>query len=94
MINKVKIGSKTYSVIEKEIVLLDNEAQFGLIDYQNNVIEIKKDQQKDTKLQTLCHELIHAISQEYSCSLSHDDVDRLGNGIAQIITDNKEVFKL
>ena len=90
--NKIKIGAFDYKVIEKDDVNIDGVLKLGTFDYTNQTIEIKTGLTKDRKRQTLLHEIIHCIDDEYIVGLEEDQIERLTSGLLQVFRDNKGVI--
>ena len=87
-LKKLRIGSVDYTIKEKSCVLLNNEAKYGTCDFSEQIIEIEKRASNQRKIQTLLHELLHAISYEYSLDLSEHQVELLSIGLLQVFRDN------
>ena len=95
---KIRIGSFDYNVdYTNETLILNAQQCYGLINYENTEIKIAKNiQNKQKQEQTFLHELFHGIVKEYKIDFTEDEeniVDKLANGIYQILKDNKELFE-
>lgn len=95
---KIRIGSMDYKVVITEKTILNNAQQcYGHINFDDHVIEIDKTL-RDTQghEQTFLHELVHGIVKEFKIDFSDNEenvVDKLADGLHQIIRDNPEMFK-
>jgi hypothetical protein len=93
---KIKIGATTYEV--KQVTGLtsfeldgkDTKCD-GTINRDLALLELEVNQSKIQKTISLWHEIIHALSWQYSVPLSEDDIDRLAHGVAGVIIENKAV---
>jgi len=99
MKDKVKVGIFTYTISEVDgpIVLNGRECD-GVVVYDDLKIEILKDRAPMKKLQTLAHEIVHAIVREHYIDLREDNtektVDALATGFLQVILDNPNLFNV
>lgn len=95
---KIRIGSMDYKVALTEEIILNNAQQcYGHIDFDTHVIEIDKTlRDVQGQQQTFLHELVHGIVREFKINFSdneEDIVDKLADGLHQVIKDNPEIFK-
>lgn len=94
---KVRIGSMDYKVALIEGTILNNTQQcYGHIDFDRHIIEIDKTL-RDTQghEQTFLHELVHGIVKEFKIDFSENEenvVDKLADGLHQVIRDNPKIF--
>lgn len=75
---KVKVGGLFYDVIvTDEPLILNNRECKGLINYDHQVIKLAGDsvQSDQSRMQTFCHELVHAFT--HSRNIEWDDKDEL-----------------
>lgn len=94
MINKVKIFSREYEIVEKECLEHGSEA-IGRINYIEGKIELKADVDKDLKEITLLHEVIHGILGSLGFDQQNENeqlIDSLSVGLHQVIKDNKRLL--
>ena len=90
---KIKIGCCEYSVNEIEIE--SDEDYVGRCYPNQQKIEIEKRLSQDKKLQSLFHEIIHAICFEFgNVKLSEQRTDILATGILSVIKDNPKLRRL
>lgn len=93
---KVKIGSVDYTVTEAAHRNAEsNETLCGEIDYFQAVIYINETGTKQTKEQTLLHEIVHGILITMGKGELNEDeafVDGLSYNLHQLLTDNHLYF--
>ena len=88
--DKIKIGYKTYDIIYDDGKLKD-EGLLGQIQYDKNIIRLRGDEEKNNKLSTFIHEIIHGIffhSGNDKFKQNESLIDCLANGLTQVIVDN------
>ena len=101
---EINILGFNYKIIEVEpndpAVLLDGKFCAGTITTETRTIAIAKyhDHSYEDKLQTLMHEVVHAIENHFDClntvsSLTEWQIDMIGTGLATILLNNKGLFK-
>jgi hypothetical protein len=91
VINRLKIGWKTYEVFEKAVdddLISGGDRCYGRIVYGDQQIYINSEYPETQKTTTLIHEALHAIDDAYDIGLEENQVIRVGNGIAALISDN------
>lgn len=91
--SKVRVGSVDYDVIVSDSIILKNNQQcYGHIDWEHHKIEIDNTLQDEQGLsKTFLHELVHGIVHEFKIDFSADEediVDKLADGLHQVIRDN------
>jgi len=84
---KIKIGIHTYSV-EFNSLLWYEESLKGSVNHLKQVIQIDPVIAETQKCVTFLHEVIHVINDNYRCKLDDDEVDRIAEGIAELLKDN------
>ena len=90
---KIKIGCCTYTI--KEIVVDSEEDFVGRCAPNKQIIEIDKRLSPDKKVQTLLHEILHAICFEQGhMKIAEHKIDILATGILAVIKDNPKLRKL
>lgn len=90
---KIKVGYKNYNIVhEKEVLDDEKEECFGLIEYDNETIRISDKYPRNMQMQTIVHELVHAVADKYHLEInkSEREIDCMANGIYEIILDNPE----
>ena len=94
--NKIKVAGKVYKVVWDD-EFLSNQSYMGLACHRELTIYLCKKYRGDKLAksvieETLLHEIIHAVDINYNNhSLNEDTVDRLSEGLYQVLKDN---FKL
>ena len=94
--DKVKVGGKDYKIVWND-ELLTNEGFNGLACHRELIIYLCKIYRGDKLAKSnieevFLHEIIHAVDTVYNNhSLDEDTVDRLSQGLYQVLKDN---FKL
>jgi len=91
---KLKIAGHIYTVIypytftevslQGQSDLIQKEIRLGKVDTGGNLVP------QAQLNNTLCHEILHCIDYEYNNQKLDDNmIDRLGNGLYQVLRDNK-----
>jgi len=83
----IKIGTHTYQV-NYERNLIANENKLGSAAHLKQLILIEPEQAKSEKDATFIHEVIHIIERMYSITINDADVDRLSQGIMELLVNN------
>ena len=88
---RIKIGGKTYSVKETDLLPLGRDYT-GEIDYENQVIYIRPANSERMEA-TLLHEMLHAIFDHLGYTEHNEKhIDELANALHMVITDNPKLF--
>lgn len=66
----------------------------GMIEYREDRIKIWKRNGKDDTVQTILHEIIHAIESGYNYDLGENAVNDIATGIHTVFKDNPQLLKL
>lgn len=93
-LEKVIVAGITYSIEEKDNVIIDGNSRYaGSCDSENAIIEIKADLTNERKEETFVHELLHAILFEAGYA-EHDEelVMRASKVLYQVLKDNRISF--
>jgi len=91
--NTLRVAGHDYKVFFDDKYLA-KEGLFGQCDFVSQKIRLakhayKKARTKSDIMRTLYHEILHAIDGHYnSYSLSEKEVDRISNGLYQVLADN------
>lgn len=85
--NRVWIKNDQYEIVYQKVI--DNIEDIGYCDDKKKIIYIKLGLDKKTELDTFIHELLHAIQHKYKLRISHNNIDKLGTALAEIILLNK-----
>ena len=91
---KVKIAYRWYKV--EELGAVDAQSLHGDTNSTKGVIRLFTEQEPQIVINTLLHEIIHAVLQEYGLERYDKEhlVCTLSNGLCQVLRDNPEVLKL
>jgi hypothetical protein len=88
MAKTIDILGLTYRVVQEADPRDDWRHVWGLIDYENLIIHVKKDLPRDYKEDTLMHEIMHGVLERLHYidqTRDEDYVTRLGMGIYQTL---------
>jgi len=80
---KLKIGAHTYEIVEEKANGLGVDS-CGKHNMEDSTITVDGDLSDTHKVQTLFHEIFHALNGE----LTEQEVDWLSQGITQVLLDN------
>ena len=91
----IKIGSKEYGVEYLTELIVNENLEWGSIDYGQCEIGIDDTLCEDMKFSALIHEILHACLYEIGSPLHKDEqfVESLGNMLAQVIKDNRDNYE-
>lgn len=91
--DKVKIGFKNYEVnMVDGDVTEGNSVCYGVIHFDDGIIDISKKYSRDMQECSLIHECVHGIDDIFGIDLSEDQIIKLGKGIYGFIKDNPQLF--
>jgi len=82
---ELNIGGHLYKIVELPLEHEDNDKElYGRHLVKDNIILINESIEKSRKLETLIHEILHAIC--YNTGLEHDErqIEALSNGLFQL----------
>ena len=82
---ELNIGGHLYKIVELPLEHEDNDKElYGRHLVKDNIILINEGIEKSRKLETLIHEILHAIC--YTTGLEHDErqIEALSNGLFQL----------
>ena len=91
MIDKIKIGKLVYKIKYQEIV--DNVLRFGQCDSAKQEILIATKFSVLRQKETLIHEVIHAVLNEYGIEHNESIPSIMAKVFTEIIIDNKKLIK-
>lgn len=92
MIDKLKVGAVSYEIeVTKFIELGENYS--GQINYHDGKIQIRP-RREDLMLETMMHEMIHAIDDFLGIKREEDETERYAQALAMIAVDNPKLFDL
>lgn len=86
----VRIGGKDYEIIKTN--LLATEQLQGQILYMQLKIKLEESLPKQQLEAVLIHEIIHGVFEQMSIKQDEELVEKLGNGLYQVISDNPHIF--
>lgn len=91
--NKVKVGGVHYT-FEEQKNLISIEDSWGRIDFFNSHIRIDASLSDDRKMQTIIHELTHAIFLEAGYKEQDEDmINRVSIVLNQVLQDNPKIIE-
>ncbi|MFT8477705.1 MAG: hypothetical protein ABF682_09910 [Liquorilactobacillus sp.] len=93
---KIKIGGIIYKIESVENLEDNNQSVWGVTEYENASISIRKSMDKQKYYQTLIHESLHGMLHEAGVdNLANDEslVTPLGNMLYQFIIDNPKLIE-
>lgn len=82
----VNVGPVNYEVIKTDRLDEDLGDDRGIILYEDLIIKIEKEMPKDLKIETIYHELSHAICEQTSFNSIIEK--KLGNAMYEVFIDN------
>lgn len=88
----VKILYKTYEVEQKENLHDGQDDLYGQIHYLPEKIILNSESSENQKRATLIHERIHGMDDMFRIELKEEQVEKLGNALYMLITDNPQMF--
>jgi len=102
-ISELKIGYATIAV--NEVAAIEKDYDYGEFDSTKKTITINKELNQTDKINTLIHEIFHAILWERGVADSGGILDQkekeeenivncLGNGFVQLIQDNPQIISV
>ena len=94
MIKQIKIGYKTYKVIE-DARMADAEGNIGSINYHDCEINVCPRLGKEMRCDTLVHEAVHGMLMFMGENDKNNDdnaVERIAQGVLMLIRDNPKLF--
>jgi Zn-dependent peptidase ImmA (M78 family) len=74
---KLQIGGKDYRIKSGEKEVLDYFGVYGFYDEYNQAIYISDDLSEDHYLETLLHEILHAVHREYAINLDKETEEQV-----------------
>lgn len=87
----LRIFGKRYAI--QRVVDPFKQGQYGECDDQACTIRIATDAHPDQELDTLVHELIHAVDFAMRLNLSERQVHALGAGLSGVLCDNPKLVR-
>lgn len=83
----IQVVGHTYKVLYKSHLSKDRGIR-GRINHRLQEIQIEPENPVSQKNQTMLHEILHFIETTFAMDLSDDDIDRLAEGLYQVLSDS------
>jgi hypothetical protein len=91
---KVKVNYLTYEIKEvSQIETTGNLVLNGECDHEHLIIYLKKEVIAERKRQILCHELLHAITDNLELHLTEEEIEMTSIGLMMFVKDNIPFIK-
>jgi hypothetical protein len=87
---KVRIGGKDYEIIKTNLAFTDSLQ--GQISYGELKIRLEESLPEQNGEEVLLHEIIHGVFNHMRIEQDEELVEKLGNGLYQVISDNPHIF--
>jgi len=87
LLKSLKIVGKRYKISVK-----DNFEDCGQCDDNKQLITFQKGMPKDLELDTIIHEITHAIDYQMNLDMSERQVHGVGAGLAAVLIDNPKLI--
>ena len=87
---EIKIGIYPYKIDLVPNLKL-NKGSWGTTNHTEKTIVLDSGLPPLELNQTLIHEVVHIISENFRCLLDEDNVERLANGIGELLFDNLNI---
>ena len=89
----ITIGNNKYNIQFENKVIENGEMLYGRICYLNNLIRITREMPEERHNETLLHEILHGISDEYDLGLKEKEVVSLAKIFYEFYNINKVSFE-
>jgi hypothetical protein len=83
----LKIIGKRYKIIKRK-----DFDSYGESDEQKQTIKLREEMLPDLELDTLIHEITHAIDHQMSLKMTERQVHGVGTGLAAVFIDNPKLL--
>lgn len=80
----IRIGAHPYRLSFSPNLKIDNDFK-GAINIRKQIIQIEPSLPSTQMAYVLLHELLEGITDAYTCGLSHEDLDRVAEGLASVL---------
>ena len=92
----LQIGSRTFKINRVAgLKMPDGKEAWGETNLEDATISVEASLRGRRKLETLLHEAIHAVADQYEMDgLSEDMVGWLGYGLTEVLLDNPELIEM
>ena len=84
---EIKIATHVYRV-RYDPHMRHDEACYGQVNHREQTIDIETSIPLSVRNQTLIHEIVHIVDKVYVCRMDEDDLERLSNGMAELLFNN------
>jgi hypothetical protein len=84
----LKIIGKRYKIIKRK-----DFDSYGESDEQKQTIKLREEMLPDLELDTLIHEITHAIDHQMSLKMTERQVHGVGTGLAAVFIDNPKLLE-
>lgn len=90
---KVKVKEKEYKIVSRSKRWGKKHDAMGMITFNRNLIEVDESQSKEAMVDTVLHEILHAVVAEYGIkfkNLREEErvVHTMANGLTDVYKDN------
>lgn len=92
MSKQVKIGGSVYRIEQVGNLNDDERVLFGHLNEWKKLIQINSDPCEQTQAQTLVHEIVHAMSNEYALEFNETTTERMASAVYAFIKENDWVI--
>ncbi len=89
---KIKIGARKYNVTPVEDISSAGEPLLGAVNFNTGEVFIRKGLSREQTMDTVLHELLHAVAEERDVSLSEKATTQLASGLLAMFVDNPRLF--
>lgn len=90
---KLTFKGDTWTVKIVKEIQSDHEDIKGVCDWDTQEIQIQRGIGRDLTHHVLWHEIIHIIEWYYRFDLNHEHVDKIGEGLKDLFSSNKNALK-
>lgn len=91
-VRKLKIGGMVIDVLYRQQVTKESDCIGLCVAYKNRIV-IEKGLEQQKRAETILHELLHWISENYSLGMSEKTVNTLALVLIDLICQNKPFIK-
>lgn len=94
---KVKVGATDYRMVSRSKSWGNKHKAYGMITYTKELIELTATQSHDEMIDTVIHELLHAIADEYKVKFvdgrqEERVVTKFANGLRDVFKSNPNLL--
>jgi hypothetical protein len=88
---KLLIGSKRYKIVSRPRAWGEENKAYGMIHYNKDLIEFDRGQNPEELVDTLIHEVLHAVAEEYNVKFKSSQQEE--SVVSEFAHGLKDVFK-